>query len=170
MKKIFNVVVAGPGVGKTYLSKNDSRFIDLDEMKAKYKYNITNDEDFEKNKLNRGKIIHEDSLEYSLDILKKEIIKEKIVLLSYNKQILEFVIKNNIKYCLVYPSLNSREEYANRMRLRGNNEKFVEAMTNEKNWKKFYMENSNDIKPAFKIELKKGQYLSDTKDKFFILN
>ena len=167
MKKIYNVVVAGPAVGKTYLSKNDQRFIDLDEIKAKYKYNITNDENFEKNKMNRGKAIHEDSLEYALNILKKEIMTEKIVLLSYNKQILDFVISNNIKYCLVYPNLNSREEYANRMRIRGNNEEFIQAMTNEKDWNLFFMKNSNDTKPAFKIELKEGEYLFDIKDKFF---
>ena len=168
MKKIYSVVLCGPAVGKTYLSNNDSRFIDLDEMKAKYKYNIKDDNiNFEKNKLNRGKVVHEDSLDYAINILNDGIKSERIVLISYNKEILDYVINNGIQYCLVFPSLNSREEYIYRMRKRGNNEKFIEAMTNEKDWNSFYERNRNDMKPMNKIELKKGEYLSDIKDKFF---
>ena len=168
MKKIYSVVLCGPAVGKTYLSNNDSRFIDLDEMKAKYKYNIKDDNiNFEKNKLNRGKVVHEDSLDYAINILNDGIKSERIVLISYNKEILDYVINNEIQYCLVFPSLNSREEYIYRMRKRGNNEKFIEAMTNEKDWNSFYERNRNDMKPMNKIELKKGEYLPDIKDKFF---
>ena len=168
MTKILDVIICGPAVGKTYLSKNDSRFIDLDQIKAQYKYDITNTDDFEKNKYNRGTIIHEDSLEYALNILKKEVKNEKIILLSFNKDLLNYVINNKLKYCLVYPSIDCREEYINRMRLRGNSEQFIKAMTDEKIWNDYYYRNKNDIKPNLKIELKKGQYLSDIKNKFFI--
>ena len=167
MKKICSVVLCGPAVGKTYLSKTDSRFIDLDGMKAKYKYGIIDEIDFEKNKLNRGKVIHQDSLEYALNILKKEIQNDKIVLLSFNKELLAYLWDNNIDYFLVYPNINSREEYINRMKKRGNNEKFIEAMTNVKDWNFFYSRNKNDTKPTYKIELNEGQYLSDIKNKFF---
>ena len=167
MNKICSVVLCGPAVGKTYLSKTDSRFIDLDGMKAKYKYGIIDEIDFEKNKLNRGKVIHQDSLEYALNILKKEIQNDKIVLLSFNKQLLEYLWDNNIDYFLVYPNKNSREEYINRMKKRGNNEKFIEAMTNVKDWNLFYSRNKNDTKPSYKIQLDEGQYLSDIKNKFF---
>ena len=142
-KKLFDIIVCGPAVGKTYLSKIDSRFIDLDQMKAKYKYDIKNEEDFEKNKLNRGKTIQNDSFEY---------------------------IKNNLKYCLVYPNINCRNEYINRMKNRGNPDKFIEAMTNENIWNYYYEQNKSDIKPYFKIELNPGQYLSDIKNKFFEKN
>ena len=154
-KKLYDIIVCGPAVGKTYLSKNDSRFIDLDLMKAKYKYDIKNEDEFEKNKLNRGKIIHNDSLEYALNILNKEIKNDKIILLSYNKDLLDYVITNNLKYCLVYPNINCREEYIKRMKSRGNI------------WNYYYNENKNDKKPHFKIELNSGQYLSDIKQKFF---
>ena len=166
-KKLYDIIVCGPAVGKTYLSKNDSRFIDLDLMKAKYKYDIKNEDEFEKNKLNRGKIIHNDSLEYALNILNKEIKNDKIILLSYNKDLLDYVITNNLKYCLVYPNINCREEYIKRMKSRGNPNNFIEAMTNENIWNYYYNENKNDKKPHFKIELNSGQYLSDIKQKFF---
>ena len=167
MKKICSVVLCGPAVGKTYLSKIDSRFIDLDGMKAKYKYEIIDETDFEKNKLNRGKVIHQDSLEYALNILKKEISNDKIILLSFNKQLLSYLWDNNIDYFLVYPNINSREEYINRMKKRGNNEQFIEAMTNIRDWNLFYTQNKNDTKPTYKIELYEGQYLSEIKNKFF---
>ena len=167
MKKICSVILCGPAVGKTYLSKTDSRFIDLDGMKAKYKYGIIDEIDFEKNKLNRGKVIHQDSLEYALNILKKEIQNDKIVLLSFNKELLAYLWDNNIDYFLVYPNINSREEYINRMKKRGNNEKFIESMTNVKDWNLFYSRNKNDTKPSYKIQLDEGQYLSDIKNKFF---
>ena len=117
--------------------------------------------------LNRGKVIHQDSLEYALNILKKEIQNDKIVLLSFNKELLAYLWDNNIDYFLVYPNINSREEYINRMKKRGNNEKFIESMTNVKDWNLFYSRNKNDTKPTYKIQLDEGQYLSDIKNKFF---
>ena len=49
MKKIndCHVIVCGPAVGKTYLAKMDSRFIDLDGEKAIYKYGLNNATDIE---------------------------------------------------------------------------------------------------------------------------
>ena len=166
-KKLYDIIVCGPAVGKTYLSKNDSRFIDLDQIKAKYKYDIINEDEFEKNKLNRGKIIHNDSFEYALNILNKEIKNDKIILLSFNKELLDYIIKNNLKYCLVYPNINCRNEYIKRMKNRGNPDQFIEAMTNENIWNYYYNQNKNDKKPYCKIELNSEQYLSDIKHKFF---
>lgn len=102
-----------------------------------------------------------------MNILNKEIKNDKIILLSYNKDLLDYVITNNLKYCLVYPNINCREEYIKRMKSRGNPNNFIEAMTNENIWNYYYNENKNDKKPHFKIELNSGQYLSDIKQKFF---
>ena len=52
------------------------------------------------------------------------------------------------------------------MKKRGNNDVFIERMTEEKLWKKFYEENRNDTRPKYKIELNNGQYLSDIKNIF----
>ena len=53
------------------------------------------------------------------------------------------------------------------MKKRGNSDKFIEEMTNEKIWNYYYERNKNDIKPNFKIELQQGEYLSDIISKFF---
>lgn len=163
-----NVILCGPAIGKTYLSKIDNRFIDIDGLKADYKYNLHNlsDEVKEKGKLNRGKVINKDSSKYAINLLKETIKNNKIALITYHKKILNYIIENNIPYCLVYADINELEEYANRMKKRGNSKEFIKEMTNKKSWEEFYYQNESDTKPTYKIKLKHGQYLSDIKDLF----
>lgn len=160
------VIICGPAVGKTYLAKHDDRFIDLDLIKAKYKYNldISND-NFEKIKF-KAKIINSDSTEYAINFLKNELDSDKILLMSFNKTFIKYLIDNKIDYCLVYPGKDELKEYINRMKIRKNDPSFIKKVANENNWVKFYEENSNDPNATYKIELKKGQYLSDIKNLF----
>lgn len=168
MKFKCNVIVCGPAVGKTYLAERDNRFIDLDEIKANYKYGLQNAtrEEKELGKLNRGQVINKNSTQYAIKLLKEEIEKNKIVLLSYNTEIIKYIIDNKIEYCLVYAGKNLSEEYSCRMKKRGNSSNFIEKMTNKYVWEQFYVNNKNDTNATCKIELKKGQYLSDFKDIF----
>ena len=64
-----NVVVYGPAVGKTYLANYDKRFVDLDEIKGRYKYGLEN------GKLNRGTIVNSNSTKCVIKILEEEIKK-----------------------------------------------------------------------------------------------
>ena len=163
-----NIIVCGPAVGKTYLAEKDNRFIDLDEAKAIYKYGLENltREEKESGKLNRGTVVRHDSTNFAINKLLEAIENNKVVLLSYNEKILKYIIDNKIEYCLVYASQDSSEEYKERMAKRGNNSNFIEEMTNEDKWQQFYVSNKNDSNATYKIELKKGQYLSDIKDVF----
>ena len=163
-----NIIICGPAIGKTYLSEHNSRFVDIDGMKADYKYNLYNlsKEEKEKGKLNRGQIINYDSTKYAIELLKKTISEDRIALLSYNEKIIEFILENKYEYCLVFADINLQNEYAQRMKKRGNNSQFIEQMTNKKSWDEFYVKNINDNNPTYKIKLKSGQYLSDIKDLF----
>ena len=164
-----NVIVCGPAIGKTYLAEHDDRFIDLDEIKASYKYGLSNATRKEKEhgKLNRGKAIKSDSTEYAIKILEKELENNHIVLISNgNKKLLKYVIDNKIDYCLVYAGIDLFDEYAKRMKNRGNSDIFINKMTKQDIWEQFYIENKNDLRPKYKIELGRGQYLSDIKNKF----
>lgn len=100
-------------------------------------------------------------------MLKKTIVEGKIALLSYNKKIIEFIIENKYEYCLVYADKFLGNEYAERMKKRGNNNIFIEQMTNQESWNEFYDKNVNDSNPTFKIKLNAGEYLSDIKNRFF---
>ncbi len=170
MKQIkCNIIVCGPAIGKTYLAEHNNRFIDVDEMKADYKYNLygVSKEEKEKGKLNRGETVNSNSSKYAIELLEKTIANNQIALLSYNnKKIIKYVIENKYEYCLVYANKSLREEYAERMKNRGNNSIFIDKMTNHEYWDEFYDENFNDKNAKYKIELKSGQYLSDIKDLF----
>lgn len=169
MKKIkCNIIVCGPAIGKTYLAEQDSRFIDIDGMKADYKYNLYNTplREKEESKLDRGEIVNYDSSKYAIKLLEKTIVENKIALLSYNNKIIDYIIENNYEYCLVFADKNLLEEYKERMINRGNNSKFIEQMTNPNNWNEFYEKNINDTKPTYKIKLQSKQYLTDIKDLF----
>lgn len=169
MKKIkCNIIVCGPAIGKTYLAEHDSRFVDVDGMKTDYKYNLYNfsKEDKEKGKLNRDEIINNDSTKYAIELLKKTISENRIALLSYNAKLINFIKENKYEYCLVYADKTLLEEYAERMKNRGNNSIFIEKMTNKKSWYEFYEKNINDKNPTYKVKLESGQYLSDIKDLF----
>jgi len=169
MKKIkCNIIVCGPAIGKTYLAKTDSRFVDIDGMKADYKYNLYNIPliEKEKTKLDRGQVVNYDSSKYAIELLEKTISENKVALLSYNPKIIGYIIENNYEYCLVFADKNLLEEYKERMITRGNNTKFIDQMTNPNNWNEFYEKNINDTKPTYKIKLKSKQYLTDIKDLF----
>ena len=163
------VIVCGPAIGKTYLAEHDQRFVDLDNERAKYKYGLYGKtlRELEEGKLNRGEIIHSDSSEYIINLLQKELADGKCVLLSYHEKILNYVKQNSIPYCLVFKGLECKDEIIERMRVRGNPEKFIEVYDDNQRWKEFYEINLNDKDATFKIELKKGEYLSDLVDKIF---
>ncbi len=159
----IKVIVCGPAIGKTYLARNDSRFVDLDDERAKYKYDLWGVSDFEleSGKFNRSGVSKKDTSEYIKRRIDEELIKGKIILLSYHEKILEYVRSKDIGCCLVYASLDSRDEYVLRMKNRGNKENFIEGVANEKVWEEFYSSNVRDSRYDKKIELKRGQYLSD---------
>ena len=166
--KDCHIIVCGSAVGKTYLANHDDRFIDLDGEKARYKYCLKNISDIEneRNKLNRGPIINHDSDKYIINLINKKENANKILLLSYQEKILNYIINNNIPYCLVYPAKELSHEYAQRMKDRGNTDEFVHNMTDIDIWNEFYKQNSTNPYATYKIELKKGQYLSDIIDIF----
>lgn len=160
--KDIRVFVCVPGVGKTWLARHDDRFVDMDMLKAKYKYAQDDASDYEIEVLkgNRGQAVRKDANEY-IERITKEYLSgtDKILLFAPNPQMVEMIYKNNIPYCLVYHSKDCIPEIAERMRARGNQENFIEAMTLPIN--EFYAASVNDKRPAFKIELFSGEFLSD---------
>lgn len=165
------VIVCGPAIGKTYLAEHDDRFIDLDEIKSDYKYGLENAtrEEKERGKLNRGEIVRKDSTEYAIKILQKELKGNHFILISDgNERLFKYIKENNIEYCLVYAGIELVDEYIERMKRRGNSSSFIEKITNEEKWKQTYLNYRNDEKAKCKIELKKGQYLEDIKDKLIL--
>lgn len=168
MKIKCNLIVAGPATGKTYLALNDKRFVDLDGERAAYKYGFSSvsELEFERSKGERGEVVNKDSLQYITGMIDEVVRDNRVGLLSYHEDILDYVWKKNIPYCLVYASFDSREEYIRRMRKRGNYLDFIKNMTDEDIWKKFYEKDVLDTKATYKIELERDKYLFDIRDYF----
>ena len=162
--KDIRVFVCVPGVGKSYLTKIDARFVDLDDMKARYKYAMedVSEKEMEFLKGNRGKAVRDDSNDYMKKLMWHYLNDtDKILLFAPNPLMVEMIVSENVPYCLVYHSKECQEEYKERMRKRGNQENFIESMLGDEILDYFYNNSVNDQRPAFKIELFKGEYLSD---------
>lgn len=161
-KKDIRIFVCVPAVGKSYLEMNDSHFIDMDRLKGMYKYGYPEDmtyKEFEATKSNREPVVHSDTTEYIRRRTHEEIKNGKYFLFAPNPAIVDMINEEKLPYCMVYASLDSIEFLAKRMKERGNIEKFISEMTKVAYEK--YKFHKNDPRPTFKIELRKGEYLSD---------
>ena len=164
--KDIRVFVCVPGLGKTHLAERDSRFLDMDALKGEYKYGLSKADKaaFEANKGNRQTVVHEDANKYIEDLfIKMYNTTDKLFLFAPNPAMVEMINAHNIPYCLVYHAKDPQtlEDIRQRMKARGNQDNFIDSMTNPEIVERFYEENSTDTRPAFKIELTKGEYLAD---------
>ncbi len=162
--KDIRVFVCVPGVRKTTLCERNNRFVDMDSIKARYKYELENSskEVMEALKGHYGKAVRKDTYthmeELTFELLEKT---DKIMLFAPNPQMVNMLFEKNVPYCLVYHSLDCIEEYKERMRNRGNKEDYIETMLGDGVLYDFYKNSVNDARPSFKIELQPNEYLSD---------
>lgn len=161
----IKVFVCVPGVGKTFLSKHDNNFVDIDELKCRYKYQFGDDDnslEIEKNKGHKTRPIRSNTYKYVVSLIDDYLNNtKKILLLAPNPRLVELLVNKHIPYCLVYHSLDCIQEYKIRMKNRGNDEEFIESMLGEKVIHDFYKNNVMDKRPVIKIQLNNGEYLSD---------
>ena len=156
----IRIYVCTPATGKSYLEKNYDCFVDMDALKAKYKYGIGESE-MELYKGNRDKLIARAGAEKYISQKIDEFLAntDKILLFAPNPQIVEIINDKNLPYCLVYTSMDTVDEIRERMRNRGNQENFIKAMTDP--FADFYENHTADTRPAIKVILNKGEHLSD---------
>ena len=146
----------------------DYRFVDFDQERSIYKYGYTREmsqSDHEQLKLNRGPVVNKLTSDYIAERINYYLSKEKIILVAPSTKIVNYLIENKIPYCLVYHSLDAKDEYRERMIKRGNVPEFVDSVISA--LEESYRNNLEDNSPACKIELKKGQYLSDVIGKVY---
>ncbi len=160
--KDIRVFVCVPAVGKTYLAKTDNRFVDMDQIKAKYKYGLENatDFEFEQNKGNRAKAVRQNTTEHMKELFDYYLKNtDKILLFAPNPLMVDMIFSSGIPYCLVYHSKDCVDEIRKRMKNRGNQENFIKSMLDPID--DFYNASVLDTRPTFKIELFGGEFLSD---------
>ena len=143
MIKRFNnfkdtLVVSGfPGVGKTHLFNNkEIDILDSDSSK------------FDKSDFPSNYIRH----------IKENLGKVDVILVSSHKDVRDALHNESIDFTLVYPSRELKNEFIERYKNRGSNEKFIELVSN--NWDSWINELESQ-EGCKHIQLKSGEYLSD---------
>jgi hypothetical protein len=148
MKKITLVISAFPGVGKTHLS----RFTDsLDSDSCNFSW--LPDTKIRNNKFPFNYIEH----------IKNNIGKYDFIFVSSHKEVRTCMIQYGIDFLSAYPEKSLKHEYLRRYKDRGNDEVFIQMMTD--NWDSF-IDSMEELQVMQPLILKEGQYLSD----HFILN
>lgn len=152
---MHKVISAFPGIGKTTLVQTNKNYIDLESSDYKW-IDIDKTLSIEERK-GTARTINPDFPENYIKKITELTDMGFNVLISSHKEVREALQAQGIKYTIVLPSLDMKEEMINRYLSRGNQESFVNLL--KTNYKKFvedlYMD-SNE-----KIVLESGQYLSD---------
>lgn len=142
MKKT-TIVSAFPGCGKSYASKNhpDKEISDSDSSK------------FDKSDFPANYIKH----------IKSLIGKKDIVFVSSHKDVREALVKNNIKFALVYPTIEQKDTYIKRYIERGSLDAFVKLISD--NWNAWIKEMYAQ-QDCYHHTLSEGKYMNDIIDRF----
>ncbi len=137
------IIISGfAGIGKTGLVEHDSFYEGKKIFDLSSSY-FRKNEGWEKNYCD---IVESISKEYDY------------IFISNHKQVVDEMLKRGLKFYIVYPMQNCRDEYVRRFIERGNSEEYITKFI--KNWDRFISELDN-VKSENKIKLRSGQYLSD---------
>lgn len=148
------VICAFAGLGKTFLSKKYNNLIDLDIQKYKYVYN-NHLENYENLKGIDYKIKNKNWPNNYIDKLKELINQEKIIFVPADKDVRDILVKENIDFTFIMPSIESKDILIDRYKKRGNSEKFIKRATNDlEKWSKINYDYKTIILP-------KNEFLED---------
>ena len=167
----FVAIVATPGCGKSYLcDKYPELFVDVDELRLKCKYFIPEDitrEELEATKGNRPYKRRADDTQYVIDLHNKldQYVKEgKTLIAAPHHEAIDYLVKNDIKFCFIYPQDDLKEELKRRMEVRGNQENVVTENYND--FERYLVSNQKENKSVVHYRFGKDEYLEDILVKF----
>ena len=128
------IISAMPCCGKTYCFnhyQNDYSILDSDSSNFSW----------EKDKNGKNTKVRNSNFPTNyMEYIDNSIGKVDFIFISSHKIVREALVKNNIKFLLVYPEITCKQEYLMRAKERGSSEDFINMLNN--NWVDFY----NDIR------------------------
>lgn len=162
------VVYAFPACGKTYLGMKfvgTKKFIDLES--GNWHYILTDKQKKLNPEQRKGikKRINPAWPQNYLDAIIHALNEFEFVFVSHTGAML--CAENNIKYWIVFPDYDCKQEYVQRMVERGNKKHFVENIST--NYDNYISQHFNDGACVKKIVLKKGEFLEDVFKKMKII-
>lgn len=139
-------IISGfPGIGKTAFSGKNGSLKILDSDSSQFSWN------------KKGKRNPEWPNNY-LDHIRENLTEADVILVSTNDAVRSALKDAGIRFVLVYPSLEMKEEYIERYISRGSDQKFVELLRkNYETWIQELMAQTG----CRHVVLESGQYLSD---------
>jgi hypothetical protein len=129
---------AFPGCGKSHYFKNT----ELDVLDS-------DSSTFDKSEFPQNYMEH----------IKENIGKVDVILISSHDVVRDALTDLGYPYLLVYPDINSKEEYLKRYVDRGNDDAFVKLL--DQNWETWLTDLANQPEPAKHCVLRSGEFLSE---------
>lgn len=127
------IIISGfPGVGKSFLGKNNDDFIDLDSSR------YAGEDRWQR---------YKERIEDALGIY-------KYIFVSSHEETRDILKELGFKYYVVYPDKNLKEEYLRRYKERGSKEEFIDLMNN--NFESFIDSIENNSPNEVKVKLTKS--------------
>jgi hypothetical protein len=156
MKRKFTtkIISAFPACGKSYSYKNRQNLFSgiLDSDSSEFSW--IKDENG-----NNTKDRNPDFPNNYIQHIKDNIGKVEIIFVSSHDVVRKALKDNNIDYTLVYPGQSLKEEWIERFKYRGNDEKFIDFIS--KNFDKFIDEMDNETFPTkVKLPYNYNKYLN----------
>lgn len=138
MEKIKTILYSGfPAIGKSYFyNKSKLKVLDSDSS-------LFNKKHFPENYIKH---------------IRENIGKVDVILISSHDIVRDALVKNNLEFTLIYPSIELKDEFISRCVKRGSDDNFINLIS--KNWNEWITQLKKQSK-CNKIELKTNQYLSD---------
>lgn len=148
------IVSAFAGVGKTTLAQEyKDDVIDLESGNFKWLNNENTESSKGTNRVQNPRY----PINY-LEAIKSANSKYKVVLVSQHEILRKCLDAVKLDYVLIYPDKSLKDEYIERYRARGNNDGFINLVSNK--WDS-WIHNLDNINNHNKIVLQSGQFLSD---------
>ena len=147
------MIISGfPGVGKSEFFKHQGRHnktcLDSDSSNFSWVKDENGNNTTERNP---------DFPANYIEHIKSNMGKVDIIFISSHEKVRKALEEANMRYILVYPELNAKDEYIRRYKERGNSETFVSFICG--NWENLINDMKNETFPI-QMELEKSQYLS----------
>jgi len=145
--KRAKVISGFPGIGKSTLFENNRALEFLDSDSTNFSW-------ADESKETRNQDWPQNYMEHIVESAKYA----DAIFVSTHDTVRNALIESRVPFVLVYPSLEMKEEYIQRYKDRGNDEKFVKLL--EANYK-VWIENLMSQEGCKHVVLQPGQYLSD---------
>lgn len=146
------IISAFPACGKSYMynNYNGKPYYMLDSDSSKFSWIYENG--VKTNKRNPNFIT-----DY-MNHIKENIGKVDVIFVSSHAEVRKALRENNLKYIMVYPSLDMKDEMLKRMRKRGNDESFIKFQRD--NYEKFITEIIEECRLCSGVKIDNGHIFS----------